>query len=52
MTSKESILKGGKTGSLFIADNTGNSLIFERIHLDPAEKKHMPPKGQKAIDGR
>ena len=49
MTSQESILKGGKTGTLFVAGNVGKSLLFERIHKDPEEKKHMPPKGKKQL---
>jgi multisubunit Na+/H+ antiporter MnhB subunit len=33
------ILKGGKSGKLFKAGNSGESLLFQRIHL-PAEEKN------------
>ncbi|MEZ4953104.1 MAG: chitobiase/beta-hexosaminidase C-terminal domain-containing protein [Saprospiraceae bacterium] len=49
MTTKEGILKGGKTGDLFVAGNIGESLMFERIHMEEAEKEHMPPKGKKQL---
>lgn len=49
MTSKEHLLKGGKTGVLLVAGNIASSLMFERIHMDDAEKKHMPPKGKKQL---
>lgn len=49
MTSKEGILKGGKTGVMLVAGDLAASLMFKRIHLDPAEKKHMPPKGKKQL---
>ena len=49
LTSEAYILKGGKTGASFIAGNVGNSLMFERIHMNPIEKKHMPPKGKKQL---
>ena len=49
MTSEEGILKGGKTGALFVAGNIEKSLMFERIHLEKTEKKHMPPKGKKQL---
>jgi uncharacterized membrane protein len=40
------ILKGGKSGKLFKAGNSGESLLFQRIHLPAEEKKHMPPTGK------
>ncbi|MEO1259404.1 MAG: c-type cytochrome domain-containing protein [Bacteroidota bacterium] len=49
MTSEENILKGGKTGALLVAGNVANSLLFERIHMDLSEKKHMPPEGKKQL---
>lgn len=49
MTTPEGILKGGKTGELFMAGNVGKSLMFERIQMDETEKKHMPPKGKKQL---
>ncbi|HRP55629.1 c-type cytochrome domain-containing protein [Agriterribacter sp.] len=41
-----SIVKGGKTGKLFVPGNPGISLLMERVHLPLEEKKHMPPKGK------
>lgn len=42
----ESIMKGGKTGKLFVAGKPDISLLLQRIHLPPDEKKHMPPTGK------
>ncbi len=42
----KSILKGGKTGKLFVPGKPGLSLLLQRIHLPLEEKKHMPPKGK------
>ncbi|HVY73390.1 MAG TPA: c-type cytochrome domain-containing protein [Puia sp.] len=41
-----SILKGGRTGKLFIARHADSSLIIERINLPEDEKKHMPLSGK------
>ena len=46
LTDTLSILKGGKTGKLFIAGKPNLSLLLERIHLPSSEKKHMPPSGK------
>jgi len=46
LTDTLSILKGGKTGKLFIAGKPNLSLLLERIHLPSNEKKHMPPSGK------
>lgn len=43
LTDTASILKGGKTGELFVAGQPGNSLLITRIGLPLHEKKHMPP---------
>lgn len=42
----EGMLKGGKTGKLFVAGKPDISLLLERIHLPVDEKKHMPPSGK------
>ena len=42
----KSILKGGKTGKLFVAGKPELSLLLQRIHLPLEVKKHMPPKGK------
>lgn len=46
LTDSLSILKGGKTGKLFIAGKPNLSLLLERIHLLSSKKKHMPPSGK------
>ncbi len=40
------ILKGGKSGKLFITGKPEISLLLERIHLPLEDKKHMPLSGQ------
>ena len=42
----ENILKGGKSGKLFIAAHADSSLIIKRINLPEEEKKHMPLTGK------
>lgn len=37
------LLKGGKTGPLFVAGEPDNSLLIKRLHLPKGDKKHMPP---------
>ena len=37
------IMKGGKTGPLFVPGKPEMSLLIYRIHLPVNEKKHMPP---------
>lgn len=45
MTTRESLLKGGKSGKLW--DTTqGEGLLLQRIHLPEEAKKHMPPIGK------
>ena len=46
LTDSTSILKGGKTGALFIGGDPEKSLLLKRIHLPLSEKKHMPPSGK------
>jgi uncharacterized membrane protein len=46
LTDEASILKGGKTGKLFVAGKPEVSLLLERIHLPAEDKKHMPPTGK------
>jgi uncharacterized membrane protein len=43
LTNERSILKGGRTGKLFVPGQPQVSLILQRIHLPADEKKHMPP---------
>ncbi|MDB5239468.1 MAG: cytochrome [Spirosoma sp.] len=44
--SVESILKGGKSGKLFVPGQPDSSLLMQRIHLPLDQKKHMPPSGK------
>ncbi len=46
LTDTLAMLKGGKSGSLFIPGNSALSLLLERVHLPLEEKKHMPPQGK------
>ena len=46
LTDADAILKGGKTGKLFVAGKPDISLLLRRIHLPDTEKKHMPPSGK------
>ena len=46
LTDAESLLKGGKTGKLFVAGKPELSLLLKRIHLPLDDKKHMPPKSK------
>ena len=43
------MLKGGKSGKLFVPGNPKISLLLERIHLPEDDKKHMPPKGKNQL---
>jgi hypothetical protein len=40
------VLKGGKTGPLFVAGEPAVSLLLKRIHLPSEDKKHMPPRSK------
>ncbi|MCB0653717.1 MAG: chitobiase/beta-hexosaminidase C-terminal domain-containing protein [Saprospiraceae bacterium] len=46
LTTKEGILKGGKTGAFLLPGDAAHSLVMERIALPKMEKEHMPPKGK------
>ncbi|RYZ98254.1 MAG: cytochrome C [Sphingobacteriaceae bacterium] len=46
LTDEASILKGGKTGELFVPGNPALSLLIQRVHLPLDDKKHMPPSGK------
>ena len=49
LETSESILKGGKTGKLFVAGKPEQSLLIERIHLPIDEEEHMPPSGKQQL---
>jgi predicted CXXCH cytochrome family protein len=46
LDNEANILKGGKNGKLFVAANSENSLLIQRINLPDEEKKHMPLSGK------
>lgn len=46
LTDAAAILKGGKTGKLFVPGNPQLSLILQRLHLPLNDDKHMPPAGK------
>jgi uncharacterized membrane protein len=46
LSSLEGLLKGGKSGAPWIPGDPLQSLMVQRILLDPADKKHMPPRGK------
>ena len=46
MSDIQKMLAGGKSGAMWVAGDPDNSLIIERLLLDPADRKHMPPKGK------
>ncbi|WP_336516696.1 c-type cytochrome domain-containing protein [Pollutibacter soli] len=46
LTDSAMLLKGGKSGRLFVHGSPELSLIMERIHLPESDKKHMPPAGK------
>jgi len=49
MDNLAALLKGGKSGKLFVPGNPKISLLLERIHLPEENKKHMPPKGKNQL---
>jgi hypothetical protein len=49
MQDLESILKGGKSGAIWIAGSPEKSQIIERMLLDIDDEKHMPPKGKSQL---
>ncbi len=50
METPAQLLKGGKSGLLFVAGNAAASLMLQRIHLPLEEKKHMPPKNKTQLE--
>lgn len=46
MTTARALLKGGKSGPIWTEGDVEKSLLFQRVHLQMDDKKHMPPKGK------
>ncbi len=49
MSDIRKMLAGGKSGAMWVAGDPDNSLIIERLMLDPEDRKHMPPKGKSQL---
>ena len=52
LTSIDLILKGGKKGPALTAYNANQSLMIQRMLLDPSNDKHMPPKGKPQFNNK
>ncbi len=52
LTDAQSILKGGKTGKLFVPGQPEISLLLQRVHLPSEDKKHMPPVGKTQLSAQ
>ena len=52
LVDEKSVLKGGKTGKLFVAGQPQLSLLLKRIHEPEQEKKHMPPIGKPQLSSQ
>jgi uncharacterized membrane protein len=52
LTSIDLILKGGKKGPALTAFDAHESLMIQRMLLDPANDKHMPPKGKPQFNNK
>ncbi|HOZ70124.1 MAG TPA: hypothetical protein PK328_12200, partial [Chitinophagaceae bacterium] len=46
METEALLVKGGKNGKLWDTTAAGFGLLLNRVHLEPEDKKHMPPKGK------
>ncbi len=46
MKNLASMLKGGKSGSMWVSGDPDKSLMIERMLLGMDDQKHMPPKGK------
>ena len=52
LQNRESILKGGESGEVFIAGDPENSILIQNINLPEEDEEHMPPKGKKQLKNR
>lgn len=46
LTDSLALIKGGKSGKLFVPGNDSIGLLLKRVHLPLDEEKHMPPEGK------
>jgi uncharacterized membrane protein len=46
LTDSAGVLKGGKTGKLFVSGNPQTSLLLQRVNLPLSDDKHMSPAGK------
>lgn len=49
MSSFNTIMSGGKHGSLWVSGNPDKSALLKRVHLPLDHKEHMPPQGKKQL---
>lgn len=49
MSGIQALLKGGKSGAIWVAGDPDKSQLIERMLLDMDNKKHMPPKGRSQL---
>jgi len=50
MENLETIIKGGKSGALWVSGDPEKSQLIERLLLDLENEKHMPPKGKSQLN--
>lgn len=50
MKNLASMLKGGKSGSMWVSGDPDNSPMIARMLMDMDDKKHMPPKGKAQLN--
>ena len=51
LVSQQDILKGGKSGSILVANNSLKSHLYNYLVLPLEEDLHMPPKGNSQLQG-
>lgn len=51
MASLEGLLKGGKTGELWIPGDAAESNLIHRVNLPLQDEEHMPPEGRPQLSG-
>lgn len=52
MTSPEMLLKGGEHGPVLTAEKDSIATLIKRIHLDPHDELHMPPKNKAQLSAQ
>ncbi|HTQ32158.1 MAG TPA: c-type cytochrome domain-containing protein [Opitutaceae bacterium] len=52
LDSLTAIMKGAKDGAVVVPGNADQSELTQRLHLDPDDDDHMPPKNKPQLTGR